>query len=71
MKETNTYVGIGASIGLLVGQLLAAVSDWNNKGYLCILLGIFVGMRIGAIADKAVNQRQKPENDAQGEDVGK
>lgn len=57
MKETHKYVGIGTVVGLLVGQLLVAVTHWNNKEYLGVLIAMFIGMVIGIIKDQAVNRQ--------------
>lgn len=57
MKETHKYIGIGTVGGLLVGQLLVALTDWNNQEYLGILLVMFLGMAIGAMKDKAINDQ--------------
>lgn len=57
MKETHKYVGIGTVVGVLVGQLLVAVTHWNNKEYLGVLLVMFIGMVIGTIKDQAVNRQ--------------
>lgn len=55
MKETYKYKAIGTVSGLLVGQLLVTLADWNNKAYISILLMMFVRMAIGAMKDKTIN----------------
>ena len=56
MKRNNTNpatiaviaaVVITAIVGLLVGQLLVAITHWNNKEYLGVLLVMLIGMVIG------------------------
>lgn len=59
MKETHKYVGIGTVVGLFIGQLLVAVTHWNNKEYLGVLLVMFIGMVIGTIKDQTINDQLK------------
>lgn len=56
MLETYKYIVIDTVSGLLVGQLLVTLADWKNKAYISILLMMFVGMAIGAMKDKTINE---------------
>lgn len=55
MLEAYKYIVIDTVSGLLVGQLLVTLADWKNKAYISILLMMFVGMAIGAMKDKTIN----------------
>lgn len=57
MNKTHKYVGIGTIVGLFIGQLLVAITYWNNKEYLGVLLLMFIGMMFGTIKDQAVNHQ--------------
>ena len=60
MKEANTYVGIGASIGLLIGigQVLSNVIDLAT-GWILMSLATLGGIAIGVIANRIVNRQRQ------------